>query len=337
MKKIVLLQWLFLIMSSIFAAPAANVPDPEVFKANGKIRNFTGVFPANVKTIGIITPGSYPIAKNIKKSVKLLEKAGYKVKIYPNALRERTKSDVGYYATMPAKYRIQDFEAAWNDKEIDMIICCRGGVGTEEVVAGVNWTKLPKRPELYLQGYSAVTQILCAMDGKGYGRPVAGPNMSALLSLDTSMIPLMKKMYNGEKVGPFKLKTLVPGDCSGKALAGLLSRFNKVAKTDYNVNVKGRIVFIESVFCKADKLRAELTELCNSKFLDGAAGIVFCHLTRGDKMDVLMPVLKEFAPKFKVPVYLGFPFGHHTKNMVIDYSRNVVISNGELTFPAVDK
>lgn len=335
MKKITAILFLSVFISGVYAAPAGNVSDPEVFAAKGAQRDYTGVFPENVKTIGIITPGSYPSAKNIRKSVKLLKKAGYKVKIYPNALRPRKKSDVGNYASMPAKYRIADFEAAWNDKEIDMIICCRGGAGTEEVVAGVNWSKLPKRPELYLQGYSAVTSILCAMDGKGYGRPVAGPNISSMLSLDPSVIPLMKKMYNGEEVGPFKLKALVPGDCSGRALAGLLSRFNKVAKTDYNVNVKGRIVFIESVFCKADKLRQELTELCNSKFLDGAAGIVFCQLTKGDKMELLMPVLKEFAPKFKVPVYLGFPFGHHTRNLAIDYSRNVVISNGVLTFPAV--
>ena len=336
MKNFVSLLCSFLSIYGICAA-AANQPDPEVFKAGKKLRNYSGVFPKNVKTIGIITPGSYPIAANIKKSVKLLENAGYKVKIYPNALREREKSDVGYYASMPAKYRIQDFEAAWNDKEIDMIICCRGGVGTEEVVSGVDWKKLPKRPELYLQGYSAVTSILCAMDGKGYGKPVAGPNMSSILSLDPGFIPLMKRMYNGSEVGPFKHETLVPGDCSGKALAGLLSRFNKVAKTDYNVNVNGRIVFIESVFCKADKLRAELTELCESKFLEGASGIVFCHLTRGDKMDVLLPVLKEFAPKFKVPVYLGFPFGHHTRNLAIDFSRDVVISKGVLTFPAVKK
>lgn len=337
MKKATAIFLSFILTSVIFAAPAANVSDPELFPAGKKVRNYTGVFPKNVKTIGIITPGSYPAVKTVRNSVKLLEKAGYKVKIYPNALRPREKTDNGYYATMPAKYRIEDFEAAWNDPEIDMIICCRGGVGTEEVVAGVNWSKLPKRPELYLQGYSAVTSILCALDGKGYGKPVAGPNVTTISSLDPAMIPLMKKMYNGEKVGPFKLKTLVGGDCSGKALAGLLSRFNKAAKADYNVNVKGRIIFIESVFCKAGKFRKELTELCNSKFLDGAAGIVFCHLTRGDKMEVLMPILKEFAPKFKVPVYLGFPFGHHTKNLAIDFSRDVVISNGVLSFPAVKK
>ena len=53
-------------------------------------------------------------------------------------------------------------------------------------------------------------------------------------------------------------------------------------------------------------------------------------------MDVILPILKEFAPKFKAPVFLGFPFGHDQKNLVIDYSRNVVITDGVLTFPAVE-
>ena len=324
---------LFFAAFNASAGPAA--PDPEVFESKGNFRNYTGVFPKNVKTIAVITPGSYPNPRVIQEGVSLLQKAGYKVKVYPHALRAREKTDVGYYASMPAQYRVKDFEAAWNDIENDMIICTRGGVGTEEVVDGVDWSKLPKRPELYFQGYSAVTQILCALNARGYGRPVAGPNLSSLVSLDQSIIPYMKNMYNGNEVGPFKLQTFVPGNCSGKALAGLMSRFIKVARAGYKVDVKGRIVFIESVFCKADKVRQELTELCESNFLDGAAGIVFCHFTKGDDMDVIIPILKEFAPRFKAPVFMGFPFGHHPRNLAIDYSREVVITDSVLTFPAV--
>ena len=56
---------------------------------------------------------------------------------------------------------------------------------------------------------------------------------------------------------------------------------------------------------------------------------------KGYKMQDFVPVLKESVPKFKVPVYPGFPFGHHTGKQTIDFSRNVVIFNGVLTFPKV--
>ncbi len=334
MKPTVLFSSLTVI-AGLCAAAAPAAPDPEIFESKGKDRNYAGVFPEKVKTIAVITVGSYPSPATVKQGAALLRKAGYKVKIYPNALRSRGKKDVGHYASMPAKYRVQDFEAAWKDMENDMIICTRGGAGTEEVADGADWAKLPKRPELYFQGFSGVTQILCALNARGYGRPVAGPNLSSLVSLDQSIIPYMKNMYNGKEVGPFKLQTFIPGNCSGKALAGLMSRFIKVGRAGYKIDVKGRIVFVESVFCKADKVRQELTELCDLHVLDGAAGIVFCHFTRGDNMDVIIPILKEFAPRFKAPVFMGFPFGHHTKNLAIDYSREVVITDGVLTFPAV--
>ena len=77
MKKITAILFLSVFISGVYAAPAGNVSDPEVFAAKGAQRDYTGVFPENVKTIGVITPGSYPSAKNIRKSVKLLKKAGY--------------------------------------------------------------------------------------------------------------------------------------------------------------------------------------------------------------------------------------------------------------------
>ena len=334
MKSAVLFSLLPAI-AGLCAAAAPAAPDPEIFESKNKDRSYAGVFPEKVKTIAVITVGSYPSPAAVEQGAALLQKAGYKVKIYPNALRPRGKTDAGHYASMPAKYRVQDFEAAWNDMENDMIICTRGGAGTEEVVDGVDWAKLPRRPDLYFQGYSGVTQILCALNAKGYGRPVAGPNLSSLVSLDPGIIPYMRNMYNGNEVGPFELRTFVPGNCSGKALAGLMSRFIKVARAGYKVDVKGRIVFIESVFCKADKVRQELTQLCESNFLDGAAGIVFCHFTKGDDMNVIIPILKEFAPRFKAPVFMGFPFGHHTRSLAVDYSRDVVITDGVLTFPSV--
>ena len=79
MKKFLAIPLLFSLFSNVLAAPAADVPDPEVFSAGKMVRDYTGVFPKNVKTIGIFTPGSYPVVKNIMTSVRLLEKAGYKV------------------------------------------------------------------------------------------------------------------------------------------------------------------------------------------------------------------------------------------------------------------
>ena len=45
-------------------------------------------------------------------------------------------------------------------------------------------------------------------------------------------------------------------------------------------------------------------------------------------------IFAEYAPKFKVPVYRGLPFGHHSKHLAIDFARTAVIKDGVIYFPA---
>ena len=152
-----------------------------------------------------------------------------------------------------------------------------------------------------------------------------------------ALIPEIKKMFHGEALTPVKLKTLVPGDCSGKALAGLLARFALVSSKNYGLETKGKILFIESVSVSAETARKQLNTLLENKFFDGAAGVVFCHFLRGSSQAEFDKMLREIAPSLKVPVYQGYPFGHHSRHMAIDYAREAVIKDGVITFPAVVK
>lgn len=309
--------------------------DPEILSTKGGKRSYKGVYPPHVKTIAVITPGSYPNPKTANRGFDLLRKAGYKVKVYPNVFNKPEGVEKNRYLSSPVELRVKDFEAAWCDKENDMIICARGGRGTIDLVKNVNWAKLPRRPELYVMGYSDVTMLLCALSAKGYGRPVAGANITSHPGLAPSIIPEMKKMYHGEELTPIKLKTLVPGDCSGKMVAGLLSRYALVVKNNYGLDTKGKIIIIECVKSSPEKIRKDFDELLAGKFFDGAAGVVFGHFLRSGKAAEIDKIFAEYAPKFKVPVYRGLPFGHHSKHLAIDFARTAVIKDGVIYFPAV--
>ena len=43
--------------------------------------------------------------------------------------------------------------------------------------------------------------------------------------------------------------------------------------------------------------------------------------------------INDFAAKVDFPVYKGFPFGHHSKNMVVDFQRQAVIKDNTIIFP----
>ena len=334
MKSLLFLLVALCVTFSGFAAPQQN-SDPEILSTKGGRRSYKGVYPAHVKTIAVITPASYPNPKNGNAGIKLLRKAGYKVKIYPNVFNRPEGVEKNRYRAIPVELRVKDFEAAWSDMENDMIICARGGSGTEDLVAKVNWAKLPRRPELYVMGYSDVTMLLSALSAKGYGRPIAGPNITSHPGLNQAIIPEMKKMFHGEALTPIKLKTLVPGDCSGKVVAGLLSRFVRVTRAKYGLKTKGKIILIECVRSNPEQIRKDLEELYANKFFEGAAGVVYGHFLQSGDQNVVNAILKEFSAKLNIPVYKGFPFGHNSRHLAIDFAREAVIKNGVITFPAV--
>ena len=332
MKKLCITIFVAMFVGTAAAAPKQN-RDAEISKETSRNElRYAGVFPDNVKTIAFISPASYPGGKAHRRGIELVKKAGYRVKVFPHAF---TKPEKGKKSA-PLADRLADFYAAWNDPEVDMIICVRGGRGSEELLANLDWRKLQKRPELYFQGYSDVTLITGALLAKGYGRPVAGTMAGGMSGLRDPFIKEMKAMYHGETVGPYKLKALVPGDCFGLPLTGHLERLTRLAGADYRPDTKGRIIFIETVGSSPEMIRAQLQTLLDRKFFDGAAGVVFCQFVRSGKMAEVNAVLEEAAPKFGVPVYRGFPFGHSSRCATVDFRRPVAIKNNAVAFPAVD-
>ncbi len=326
-----------LLLGIVCTAEAQQKPaaDPEIHAEKSKNeKRFAGVFPPGVKTVAFISPASYPGSPSHKRGVELVRQSGLKVKVMPHAFtKPAEKGQTG----APLEKRLEDFYAAWNDPEVDMILCVRGGKGCRELLANLDWTKLKPRKELYLQGYSDVTQITAAMLRKGYGRPVAGPMAGSMSGLTSECIREMKAMHHGEQVGPVKVQPLVPGDCSGLPLAGLLSRLAWVAQSGYCPDTAGRIIFIEVVASSPKAIRADFQLLLDKGFFTRAKAVVFGHFLRSGKPSEMAAIQKEFAPKFGIPVYCGFPFGHSRECCAIDFSRPVEIKNNAVTFPAAKK
>lgn len=308
-------------------------PDAEIQKEVLKNeKRFVGILPPDVKTVAFIAPGSYPGAKAHKRGIELLKNAGYKVKVMPNAFVRQEK-----VAQAPLEGRLSDFYAAWNDPEVDMILCVRGGRGSEQVMDNIDWSKLKDRPELYVQGYSDITLITGALLAKGKGHPISGFMSGSLPGLSSDSIAAAKKINHGQQLGPIKLTAMVGGDCKGLPLAGLIARLSTLSSKNYCPDTKGRIIFLEAVSTSAEQIKKDLYNLMEKKFFANAAGVVFCQFKRCRNAEKIPAILEEIAPKLGVPVYKGFHYGHSARLYSIDFFRPVEIKDGKLTFPAVKK
>ena len=310
---------------------AAANDDPELFAHNHtEVSRYIGIMPPGVRTIACISPGSYPGRALHRKGIELLRQAGYKVKVMPHAFVRQKQIE-----RAPVDGKLKDFYSAWNDPEVDMIFCIRGGMGSEELMDNLDWSKLKKRPELYVQGYSDATLLVCGLLAKGQGHPIAGFMSGSLPGLTDDAVEAAKKVNHGKQLGPIKVKTIVPGECSGFPIGGSLWKLVRLAGKHYCPDTAGKIIFIEASKMKPEVMREKLSELLNKKFFDRAAGVVFGLFASCGPEEKVQAVLKEFSAKLNIPVVSNYPFGHVPRCYSIDFLRPVMIKDGYVTFPAV--
>ena len=328
----------FVLLGALAALPLAAAPrtaadkDPETAGmdfSKVKMDRFIGVLPPQVKTVAVLSPGSKPSEKVIRQGAAMLERAGIKVKIMPHSFAPHMKGQ----RTSPLEGRLADWNQAVDDPEVDMIICNRGGSGAQDLIKVIDWEKFKKR-NLTVLGYSNITMITGAMLKCGAGRPVTGPNLSAMVGAPDDALVWLKKMLAREPMPPVKLTPMAnPGDAKGPVYAGHLKMLQMVDEGKFHIDTAGKVLFIECVRREAPEVKTYLEALCRNGFFDKPAAVVFCYFNRVKDEPAIWKMLGEFAAKnLKCPVYRGFPYGHKGRNYALDLTRTAVIKDDTLTF-----
>ena len=286
--------------------------------AVGGTKGVGDLFPEGVKTIGIVSVSSILPRHKLDLGTNFLVKCGYKVKMMPNV----PGPDVA-----PAEVRARLFEEAWLDPSVDLLLFARGGSGAEDVIGLIDWEKLRAR-DMRVIGFSDVTLVVNAMLAKGVGHPYSGPMLSSVGSWSDESRSWFGSMLNGKPVNPIKVKVLKAGAAKGLPMGGHIMRMGTLSKTALMPSAKGRIVFFE---CTAryppEDVLANLVGLRDGGFLKGAAAVVFCDFRHKDKEGAKMRAfVRDFAKSLDCPVYAGYPYGHCRESRLLDFRREVSIS-----------
>lgn len=298
-------RWLGCLTGCIVAVAAIAGPN----------KDLKGFLPDDVRTIGIVS-ASYPLSKDkLDLGTNLLVKAGYRVKVMPNVLKQ----------VKPAE-RARLFEQAWLDPEIDFLLFSCGGHGASDVIGAIDWEKLKSR-KMRVMGFSDVTLILNSMLAKGVGHPISGPMVSTLVSYcSQESLARLRQVLDGQ---PPPLSLTPIGNCAapavGRPLGGLLSRFPVLEKAGLLPSFDGRVVFIECTPKYADDSGKMLDGLCGKGLFDRAAAVVFCDFNRKWEKPRVDALIAGFAAKVKCPVFSGYPYGHVGRSYAFDFTRPLTI------------
>jgi muramoyltetrapeptide carboxypeptidase len=288
-------------------------------------------------TVALVSPASPPGRRMLLLGKKRLETLGLRVAVGTHALAE-----YGYLAGSD-RQRLGDLEAAFRDPRIKAIFCTRGGYGVSRFLAGFD-PALARRHPKALVGFSDITVLHLALDKAGvvsfWGpMPCTGLGWTAF-----SVRSLERALMSGDAAGrlPFSRRrgaaTLRPGVARGRLTGGTLSLLAASLGTGYEVETRGRIVFLEDVGEEPYRVDRMLTQLISAGKLSDAAGVALGIFTGtkirnspGRRSLTLRDVFADHLLPLGIPVLANLAVGHVRDQVTLPYGIEASLDAGART------
>jgi len=290
--------------------------------------------------IGLIGASSPVKQERIESSIKAMEDLGFEV-----TLGESCRGCHGFLSGSD-ELRAKDINDMFEDKSIKGIFAIRGGYGASRLLDMLDYNMIKKNPKVFA-GYSDVTALHSVFNERckfiTFHTPMASTEFYKGTD-DYTMNYFKKNIFSDEPLGILKnpdgqeIKTLVPGKAKGKLVGGNLSLVVSSMGTPYELDTKGKILFLEDVDeypYKIDRMLLQLKQC--GKFKD-AAGIILgawtdCKANEGDNSLTLMEVFEELIKTENKPTIYNLACGHCMPTMSIPLGAIVKINGnkGEVT------
>jgi muramoyltetrapeptide carboxypeptidase len=281
-------------------------------------------------TVGIVAPAGNLRKPEIEPAVELIRSWGLEVRT-GRYLFNRHHSFAGN-----DKQRAADLQEMLDSKDIQAIICARGGYGTVRIIDQLNFDGFLKNPK-WLTGYSDITVLHAMLQQRlgvesihGAMPRVIPPKEPDLLSFDS-----LRAMLFGEvkeyHIPTHKLNR--KGIASGELVGGNLSVLYSIAGTAYDPDTEGKILFIEDLNESLYHIDRMMMNLQLRGKLEGLSSMIVGQMMdmKGSPSGFNKPayqVIREAVERYDYPVMFAFPAGHDVPNLSLPMGRVVKINVG---------
>lgn len=274
-------------------------------------------------TLAFVAP-SGAIDENILNEAKeKFEKEGYKVIVYPTCKSK--------YKTFSAtdEERVKDIEDAFLNKEVQAIICARGGYGAIKILDKINPRIIKNNPKIFC-GFSDITALLAYFHTLGLKKLYHSPMCKFLSRIDSfrdfeyttnnekqEIIPNM----NFEMINPKSAR----GVLWGGNLATLVSLFGADKKT--YMPKSDIILFLEDLNEPTYKIDKMMTQILRNKELSKKIKAVAVGEFSGLEYEDFEYILKDFSASLNVPVYYGYNINHTKRTECVPFGAKAEINS----------
>ena len=231
--------------------------------------------------VGLITPATYVSdPDSIALALRTIEYFGMKPKLGANVKKRN-----GYLGGSIGE-RIDDLHAMFQDPAVDAIFCIRGGYGSGQLLDRIDYGLIHRNPKIFV-GYSDITAMHLAIQKLAGLVTFHGPVVMSRFT-DFTQKHFRKALFETEPIGavtnppdgnPLRpahtLRTVRPGSARGRLVGGNLSLIASLMGTPYEIDTRGKILFLEDVGEEPYSLDRMMTQLRLSGKLQAAAGVIF--------------------------------------------------------------
>ncbi|MDN4606666.1 S66 peptidase family protein [Sporosarcina highlanderae] len=287
-------------------------------------------------TIGIIAPSSPPNQESLERSLTFLEQLGLKWKFGKHINNTR-----GYLAGTDDE-RLQDLEDMFADPSIAGIICAGGGYGSARYTDRLDLQLIRENPKIFW-GFSDITFLHTAMGLYSDIVTFHGPMLASCVGKDTfhdlsakMFMQLFEPMelHYTEEISP--LISISGGVTHGEIVGGNLSLLVNSMGTKFEVDTKGKLLFIEDVGEEPYRVDGMLNQLRMAGKFSDAAGIIIgdfseTELKKTRESLTLDDVFEDYFRNIGKPVVKGFKIGHCEPHFAIPLGVKAKLDGDEKT------
>lgn len=239
------------------------------------------------------------------------------------------------YLAAPDAVRLRHLVDALLSPDFDAVWIVRGGYGLTRLLAPLLSALPAELPPKPILGFSDVTALFSALDGRG-ATLLHAPVLHSLAATDEASRTELFRVLGGQSPAALVGESWVPGTAEGTLVGGNLAMFAALCGTPYQAKTRGRILVLEDVGEALYRLDRMLQQLASSGFFDGVAAIAFGEFAQcvppKDATWTLRDVLLDHVASLGVPVLGGLPIGHGAANRPFAWGACARIDHGTLTW-----
>ena len=284
--------------------------------------------------IGVVAPAGCVEPDALQRGVEAIAAEGFEVELGAGIYARK-----GYLAGEPAA-RAEELISFFRRGDIDAIFCARGGFGSIQILPHLS-SELKNFPKIFA-GYSDISILLnwlyqsCGM--VTFHAPMVGEDIARGLTEQA------KAHFWGVLSGELDswsvdLDTPIrPGVAQAEMVGGCLSMLVTTLETPYEIDTRGKLLFMEDIGERPYRLERMLTHLKMAGKLDQVAGVIFGDFTRcdGDGPRDINEIIAELFHDAPYPVLTGMKAGHGQENLALPFGARVRLDGANSTLALIE-